>query len=126
MLLDRAEYALVDWRFQQRGPEAPAGSVGVVAIDARSVDALGRWPWSRSVIAELIDRLTDANVTAIGLDFIFSEAETPRDIEAARVARRVLAETGTGSDDDIAALDRAIKEGDTGMIFALNESLTEV
>ena len=113
VLLDRAEYALVDWRFQQRGPRAPVGRVGVVAVDARSIDALGRWPWSRSILAELIDRLTEAGVTAIGLDFIFSETETPRDVEAARVARRALAETGMGSALDIAVLDRVLAARDT-------------
>ena len=41
LLLDRAEYALVDWRFQQRGLLEPVGGVAVVAIDARSIDALG-------------------------------------------------------------------------------------
>ena len=113
VLLDRAEYALVDWRFQQRGAREPVGRVGVVAIDARSIDALGRWPWSRSVVAELIERLTEADVSAIGLDFVFSEAETPRDIEAVRVARRALVETGTGSREDIAVLDRVLAEVDT-------------
>ena len=113
LLLDRAEYALVDWRFQQRGLLEPVGRVGVVAIDARSIDALGRWPWSRSVMAELIDRLTEAQVSAIGLDFVFSETETPRDIEAARVARRVLSETGMGSGEDLRALDRVLAGGDT-------------
>ena len=119
-LLDRAEYALLDWRFQLRGVLPPRADIAIVAVDARSIDALGRWPWSRSVIAELIDRLHSAGVAAIGLDFIFSEAEAPRGAEAVRLARRALVETGSGSagnsvalDSAIAALDSAIAQHDS-------------
>ncbi len=50
---------------------APASTV--VAIDEASVDALGRWPWNRSVHAELIDGLTAVGVSAIGMSILFPE-----------------------------------------------------
>ena len=90
-LLDRAEYALLDWRFRVRGESAPRHPVVVVAVDAESLDELGRWPWPRSVLATLIQRLDDAQVRAIGLDMIFSERETPIEADALKEARRVLA-----------------------------------
>lgn len=80
--LERLELALLDWRFALRGVEAPRAPVSVVAIDARSIDELGRWPWPRSVIAQLLDRLERAEVAAIGLDIVFSEASTPLEDEA--------------------------------------------
>jgi predicted signal transduction protein with EAL and GGDEF domain len=48
----------------------------IVAIDDNSLQELGRWPWSRSIHAELINQLTRLKARAIGLDIIFSENQT--------------------------------------------------
>ncbi len=112
-LLDRAELALLDWRFRLRGVSAPETSVAIAAIDARSVDALGRWPWRRSVIAALIDRLAEAEVAAIGLDVVFSEPETPPEAEPLRHARRALREGGERSAEAVEVLESAIALADT-------------
>lgn len=49
---------------QQSSPK----KIVLVAIDDASINALGGWPVKRSAYAELIDRLTDAGVSAVGLD----------------------------------------------------------
>ncbi|UOK38678.1 CHASE2 and HATPase_c domain-containing protein [Pseudomonas palleroniana] len=49
----------------------------LVTIDDQSVKALGRWPWPRSLHADLIDRLSDAQPAAILFDVIFSEPGVP-------------------------------------------------
>ena len=59
-LLDRAEYSLLDARFRLRGPVPVTSPVTVVAIDAASLDEFGRWPWRRSLLADLVDRLVEA------------------------------------------------------------------
>ena len=79
--LERVEYQLYDWRFRLRGAEPPSAPIAIVAIDAKSVDELGRWPWRRSLIARLVDRLSDLEVSVIGFDVVFSEPETPPEIE---------------------------------------------
>src|SRR5258708_961703 len=45
-----------DRKFRVRGPQAPKNKVVVVEIDNDSIDELGRWPWHRDRMAELIDR----------------------------------------------------------------------
>ena len=55
LLFEQLERQLYDWRFRLRGPIAPQSPVLLVAIDAKSLDALGRWPWSRTIVAELIE-----------------------------------------------------------------------
>ncbi|CAN5203182.1 CHASE2 domain-containing protein [soil metagenome] len=47
----------------------------IVAIDDFSLAELGRWPWQRSLHAELIEKINKANPRVIGLDIILSEAE---------------------------------------------------
>ncbi|PUA16361.1 CHASE2 domain-containing protein [Glaciimonas sp. PCH181] len=48
----------------------------IVAIDDYSISQLGRWPWRRSLHAQLIDVITQAQPRAIGLDVIMPEPET--------------------------------------------------
>ncbi len=47
--------------------------LAIIAIDDKSIERLGRWPWSRNVIAELIPRLGEAKV--IGLAVFFFEPQ---------------------------------------------------
>ena len=47
----------------------------IVAIDEASLRQIGRWPWSRTVHADLVSNLKQARAKAIGLDIIFAEPE---------------------------------------------------
>jgi len=47
----------------------------IVAIDDKSIAALGRWPWRRTLHAELLDRIYADRPKAIGLDILFTEPE---------------------------------------------------
>ncbi|MCG2842790.1 CHASE2 domain-containing protein [Sandaracinobacter sp. RS1-74] len=58
-------------------PPPPSQRVLIVAIDNRSLNEIGRWPWSRDVHARLIERLTEAKPAAIGYDVLFPEAQAP-------------------------------------------------
>ena len=54
----------------------PSNDVVIVAIDAKSLDAIGRFPWPRSVYAQLIDRLSADGVRGIGMDITLSTPES--------------------------------------------------
>ncbi|MCB1986080.1 MAG: EAL domain-containing protein [Burkholderiales bacterium] len=47
----------------------------IVAIDEESLNTLGRWPWSRGVHAELINRLKSIDNRRLALDLLFSEPQ---------------------------------------------------
>ena len=49
--------------------------VAVVVIDEDSLAAYGQWPWPRTRIAELIDKLGEYQPAAIGFDILFSEPD---------------------------------------------------
>jgi adenylate cyclase len=80
-------------------PETPARVVGV---DEESLKAFGQWPWPRTRIAELVQKLRDLGAAAIAFDFIFSEpdrlsirniAEASTDARLRTEIARVLART---------------------------------
>ena len=57
----------------------PANAPVVLAIDDESLTRLGRWPWPRSLHAQLIDKLHDAGVSTVGLTVLFTEPATAED-----------------------------------------------
>ncbi|MEJ1381572.1 MAG: CHASE2 domain-containing protein [Candidatus Sedimenticola sp. (ex Thyasira tokunagai)] len=68
----------------------------IVAIDDASLKVLGRWPWTRDIHGDLVEKLSKAGAEAIFLDILFSE-ETPgqplqdqRLVEAVRESGRVF------------------------------------
>lgn len=73
--LEMLEAKLYDYRFKIRGPVTPPDKIVIAAIDERSIEQLGRWPWPRSRMAELVARLSDAGAEVIVFDVIYSEKE---------------------------------------------------
>ncbi|MGE5730852.1 MAG: CHASE2 domain-containing protein, partial [Gemmatimonas sp.] len=49
--------------------------VTVVDIDEKSLAALGRWPWPRSLLARLVDDVNRARPSAIGIDMFMPEPD---------------------------------------------------
>ena len=49
--------------------------VVIVAVDEKSLTQLGQWPWPRTLIARLFDRLSEYQPLAVGVDVIFAEAD---------------------------------------------------
>ena len=82
--LERVALRVEDTKFHVRSllgaDPQPSDKVVVVAIDEKSINELGRWPWSRKVIARLIDNLSEAKVVAV--DIVFSERENSESDEA--------------------------------------------
>jgi adenylate cyclase len=74
--LEIVELQMLDQRFKVRGRIAPGPEVVIAVIDEKSQDTLGRWPWPRSILAKLVDKLTAAGAATIGFDMVFSEPET--------------------------------------------------
>lgn len=66
---------ITDLMFRLRGAEHPSGQVVIVDIDEKSLKTLGQWPWPRTVMAELVDRIRAAGVRAIGFDIVFAEPD---------------------------------------------------
>ncbi len=67
---------------------APADIV-IVAIDDASIEAIGRWPWKRSVHATLLEQLARARPRAVVLDLVLSEPDPdPRQDELLAAAMR--------------------------------------
>ena len=56
-------------------PQLADSPVRVIAIDERSLQRLGQWPWPRSTMAQLTDELGAAGAAAIVFDIMFTEPD---------------------------------------------------
>lgn len=54
---------------------APSEKVAIIAIDKPSLDNIGRWPWPRDIMADMVDKLAAANAKAIATTIFFSEPQ---------------------------------------------------
>ncbi|MBW3011087.1 adenylate/guanylate cyclase domain-containing protein, partial [Candidatus Woesearchaeota archaeon] len=60
------------------GGKSPLDSIVIVAIDDKSLQELGRWPWDRDRFAEVVDFLSGAKVVGIDVAF-FERSEEEKD-----------------------------------------------
>ena len=65
----------------------PGNKVVVVAIDDKSIQNIGRWPWSRKIHAGMIDKLAAAGAKTIGATIFYSEPEVPPGLDWIREFR---------------------------------------
>jgi len=69
------------WRPREVQAELP---IRIVDVDETSLAELGQWPWPRSTMADLSNRLTELGAAAVVFDLLFSEPD--RLSPAARVS----------------------------------------
>jgi adenylate cyclase len=74
-LLNLLELKTFDVRLYARGTHKPSGRVVIVSIDDKSIADLGRWPWPRTVLAQLADALKQYKAAVVGFDMVFSERD---------------------------------------------------
>ncbi len=72
----------------------PSERIAVIAIDEPSIANIGRWPWSRDVIAKLIDQLAAAHAKVIGDTIFFFEPQKDPGLAYVQKAREALGRIG--------------------------------
>ncbi len=90
--LESLEGMMYDLRFRLMGNTPPPENIVIAAIDDKSIERLGRWPWSRDKIARLITKLTEAGAELIVFDVFMTEKEEhdPVFVKTVRDAGNVL------------------------------------
>ncbi len=124
-LLETLELKFYDARMSARGGGGSTEAIALVDIDNDSIEKLGRWPWPRSRIAEVIGKIADAGAKIIGLNVIYSEPEDSSALRELRYLTRILAETVQGAESQrvVKALEEAQQRLDNDRKLA--NTLTE-
>ncbi len=53
----------------------PSDKIAIIAIDKQSLDNIGRWPWSREIMADMVEKLAAAKAKVIATTIFFSEPQ---------------------------------------------------
>ncbi|MFG1348889.1 CHASE2 domain-containing protein [Xanthobacter autotrophicus] len=94
-------------------PPLAAAPLTVIDIDSATLARHGAWPWSRSQMARLVEKIAAAGPSMIVIDMLFAG---PDRLSPAAVARALAEETGR---TDIAALAPTLPDGDAALAAAL-------
>ena len=95
----------------------PAKNIAIIAIDRESLDRIGRWPWSREVLAKMTDQLAAAKAKVIANTILLSEPQIDPGyqyvVKLLEIAQRnapAAAGTGGGQMDEFVALLKTAEE----------------
>jgi serine/threonine-protein kinase len=93
----------------------PAKNIAIIAIDRESLDRIGRWPWSREVLAKMTDQLAAAKAKVIANTILLSEPQIDPGyqyvVKLLEIAQRNEgATTGGGQMSEFVALLKAAEE----------------
>ena len=65
-----------DFKVRARGERPITDQVVIVAVDEKSLKEKGRWPWPRTYMADLVDKISGAGAAVIGFDILFPEPDS--------------------------------------------------
>jgi len=129
--LERIEGISYDFKlvnFSAPAPK-PTTNIQIIDIDEQSLKSIGRWPWPRKKLAQLLEQLTKSGAVVIAFDMLFSEAQqNPVDrVEQALQHNEMnldLSQLRRQLDDD-AQFAQSIAENDVilGTLFQQNSDL---
>ncbi len=84
----------------------PAGNrVVILDIDDTSIELIGRWPWPRSIMADMLAQLANAGSRIVGVDVFYSEKEASKGSNSAEQLFQLLQEQGESLLSEAEALD---------------------
>ncbi|MGZ8321757.1 MAG: CHASE2 domain-containing protein [Rhodoplanes sp.] len=86
-------------------PYDPDLPVGIVDIDPESIVRFGQWPWPRTILADLVMRLTERNAAAVAFDVLFADKDRSSLEEVVKrlqpdQASRLAGVTGSPTNDE--------------------------
>jgi len=102
--------------FKLRGPLPPNSNIVIAKVDEKSIDTLGRWPWPRQTMAELVRRLNKYEAEVIGFDIIFSSAQTDSNNKDLRRLKSLIGPTQ--NPEAMVFLNQILKETDADAQFS--------
>jgi adenylate cyclase len=112
--LEEIRLRTFDFYQSLRPRETVSRPVVIVDIDEASLKEIGQWPWPRTILADLVTRLAELGVVAIGFDIIFAEPD--------RMSPSIAATSFRNLDDDTRNKLRTLPSNDEVFAQAIRRS----
>ena len=88
--------------------------VVIIDIDEKSLAKFGQWPWPRTRVADLVQKLTELGAAAIAFDIVFAEAD--------RMSPAVVADSFRDLDDESRKKLRSLASNDQVLADVMRRS----
>ncbi len=112
------ELKALDLRFIARGERSPGVETVIAAIDEKSVTEIGRWPWTRTTIAQLIETLNEYGARSIGFDVVFAEPDDNASLKELNALSEKIDDMGLKEPGLSKYIDEQKEQADTDLILA--------
>jgi adenylate cyclase len=75
-VLQRLDDTIYDARLNATAPRTLDDRIVIIDIDEKSLGEIGRWPWGRNRLAQMMDELFDQQkIALLGFDVVFAEVD---------------------------------------------------
>jgi adenylate cyclase len=124
--LDRLTALAFD-NYQVLKPRPEAGApVVIVDIDEASIRSLGQWPWPRSLLAGMVDRIGALGAATIAFDLVFAEPDRTSLSQAIgsleKAGIQVILPAGQIADNDVLLAEAFARNSVTAGFVVSNET----
>ncbi|MBU2530207.1 MAG: CHASE2 domain-containing protein, partial [Elusimicrobia bacterium] len=87
--IETIESKFYDFRSKLRAENFPKTEFAIIEIDDESISKIGRWPWSRDKVSDMLVWLSSAPAkpSVIGLNILFSEKEKNDSLKATQILK---------------------------------------
>ena len=76
-IITQLDNIIYDTRLRLTMPRGVDNRIVILDIDEKSLGEIGRWPWGRNIMAELINKLFDKyGIAIVGFDVVWAERDT--------------------------------------------------
>ncbi len=106
------ETTSLDLRFRIRGALPPGNEIAILLVDDHSIDALGRWPFSRRIFADAVRRLRQAKAKVVLFDLLFAEPDQSVSSDLRSTASQAAAALGGDENAGLRAKLQALAHDD--------------
>jgi adenylate cyclase len=108
-VLQRLDDIIYDARLRATMPSAPDERIVIVDIDEKSLADIGRWPWGRNRLAELVTELMERqNAALLGFDVVFAEPDESSGLKRLRQMAQAELKDQTGFAEKVNQLQAAL------------------
>lgn len=81
-VLQRLDDIIYDTRLRATMPKSMDDRIVIIDIDEKSLASIGRWPWARNKLADLVNKLfEEQQIALLGVDVVFAEPDGSSGLE---------------------------------------------
>lgn len=74
-VLETLDLKILDLKMLLRGPVPSKAPVVLLEVDDAAIEEIGRFPWDRKIISQVLESVLADGAASVGLDIIFSEPQ---------------------------------------------------